>query len=139
VLEVNLTGVFEVLRQVVPVMRSAGRGRIVTLGSVAGKEGFPNLAAYSAASAGVIALTKALGKELADTAIRVNCVAPAATDTGMMRQFPPAAVEGMIARSPLRRLARAEEAAELVTWLCSDACSFSTGAVFDLSGGRATY
>jgi 3-oxoacyl-[acyl-carrier protein] reductase len=120
-------------------MRRSGWGRIVNLASVAGKEGFPNLSAYSAASAAVIAFTKSLGKELADTQIRANCVAPAAVDTDMIRQFSPAAIEAMVSRTALKRLATVEEVAELVIWLCSDACTFNTGAVFDLSGGRATY
>jgi NAD(P)-dependent dehydrogenase (short-subunit alcohol dehydrogenase family) len=139
VFEVNLTGVFETSRKVVPHMRRTGWGRIVNMASVAGKEGFPNLSAYSSASAGVIAFTKSLGKELADTQIRVNSVAPAAIDTDMIRQFSPAAIDAMVSRTALKRLGTAEEVAELVVWLCSDACSFSTGAVFDLSGGRATY
>ena len=109
------------------------------MASVAAKEGFVNLAAYSSASAGVIALTKALGKELANTQIRVNVIAPAAIDTDLIRQFSPDAINAMIARTPLNRLGTVEEVAELAVWLCSDACSFSTGAVFDLSGGRATY
>jgi len=139
VFDVNLKGVFETSRKLVPHMKRSGWGRIVNLASVAGKEGFPNLSAYSSASAGVIAFTKSLGKELADTQIRVNSVAPAAIDTDMIRQFSPAAIEGMVAKTALRRLGTAEEVAELVIWLCSDSCSFSTGAVFDLSGGRATY
>ncbi len=139
VFDVNLTGLFEVTQKIIPHMRRAISGRIVNLASVAGKEGFPNLAAYSAASAGVIALTKSLGKELADTQIRVNAVAPAAADTDMIRQFSASAIEAMTSRTALKRLVTAEEVAELVVWLCSDACSFNTGAVFDLSGGRATY
>ena len=135
----NLTGVFEVTRKVLPHIRKAAAGRIVNMASVAGKEGFPNLAAYSAASAGVIAFTKSLGKELADTDIRVNAVAPAACDTDMIRQFSPDAIAGMVSRTALRRLGTPEEVAELVLWLCSDSCTFNTGAVFDLSGGRATY
>jgi len=109
------------------------------MASVAGKEGFPNLAAYSCASAGIIAFSKSLGMELADTPIRVNSIAPSAIDTDMIRQFSPQAIEGMVARTALRRLGTSEEVAELVAWLSSDACTFSTGAVFDLSGGRATY
>ena len=139
VFDVNLTGVFEVTRRVLPHMRKAVAGRIVNMASVAGKEGFPNLSAYSAASAGVIAFTKSLGKELADTDIRVNAVAPAACDTDMIRQFSPEAIAAMVSRTALRRLGTAEEAAELAVWLCSDSCTFNTGAVFDLSGGRATY
>ena len=139
ILDVNLTGVFEVSRQVVPVMRHGGWGRIVNIASLAGKEGSPKLSAYSAAKAGVIAFTKALGKELADTNILVNSIAPAAIETDILQQMAPAYVEAMVAKSPMKRLGSVGEVAELVTWLCSDACSFSTGAVFDLSGGRATY
>ena len=139
ILDVNLTGVFEVSRQVVPVMRRAGWGRIVNIASLAGKEGSPRLSAYSAAKAGVIAFTKALGKELADTNILVNSVAPAAIATDILQQMAPEYVEAMVAKSPMKRLGSVGEVAELVTWLCSDARSFSTGAVFDLSGGRATY
>jgi 3-oxoacyl-[acyl-carrier protein] reductase len=139
VIDVNLTSVFEISRRVVPHMRRAGWGRIVNMASVAAKEGFSNLSAYSSASAGVVAFTKALGKELANTAIRVNVVAPAAIDTDLIRQFSPQAIDAMVARTPLGRLGTVEEVARLVTWLCSEDCSFSTGAVFDLSGGRATY
>ncbi len=139
VLDVNLTGTFEVTRKLIPHLRRAGGARIVNMASVAGKEGFPNLAAYSAASAGIMAFTKSLGKELADTPIRVNAIAPAAADTDMIRQFSAAAIDAMVSRTALKRLVSAEEVAELALWLCSDACSFNTGAVFDLSGGRATY
>ena len=135
----NLTGVFEVSRQVVPVMRRAGWGRIVNIASLAGKEGTPGLSAYSAAKAGVIAFTKSLGKELAGTEIRVNSVAPAAVATDILNQMDPRAVQVMIEKSPLKRLGTVDEVADLVLWLCSEACTFSTGAVFDLSGGRATY
>jgi NAD(P)-dependent dehydrogenase (short-subunit alcohol dehydrogenase family) len=137
--EVNLIGVFEVCRHVVPHMRATGWGRIVNMASLAGKEGTPMLSAYSSAKAGVIAFTKCLGKELADTDIRVNCLAPAAIDTDILKQLGPSAVEAMIAKSPLKRLGTVEEVADAVLWLCSEACSFSTGAVFDLSGGRATF
>jgi 2-dehydro-3-deoxy-L-rhamnonate dehydrogenase (NAD+) len=139
VFEVNLTGMFEVSRKVVPHMRRAPWGRIVNVASVAGKDGFPNLSAYSAASAGIIAFTKSLGKELADTEIRVNCVTPASIDTDMIRQFSSAAIDAMVARTALKRLGTVQEVAQMVTWLCSEACSFSTGATFDLSAGRATY
>jgi 2-dehydro-3-deoxy-L-rhamnonate dehydrogenase (NAD+) len=139
VLDVNLTSVFEVCRRVVPLMKRSGWGRIVNMASVAAKEGFTNLSAYSSASAGVVAFAKALGKELAHTTIRVNVVAPAAIDTDLIRQFSPDAINAMIARTPLNRLGTVDEVARLVTWLCSEDCSFSTGAVFDLSGGRATY
>lgn len=139
VLRATLTSVYQVCRQVVPVMRAGGYGRIVNVASLAAKEGRPGLAAYSAASAGVVAFTKALGKELASTPVRVNCVAPAAIDTEFVRVMPPAAIEAMIARSPMRRLGTAAEMAEIVAWLVSDACSFNSGAVFDLSGGQASY
>ncbi len=139
IIDVNLTGVFEVSRQVVPVMRRAGWGRIVNMASLAGKEGTPGLSAYSAAKAGVIAFTKSLGKELANTEIRVNSVAPAAIATDILEQMDQTTVQVMIEKSPLKRLGTVDEVADLVLWLCSEACSFSTGAVFDLSGGRATY
>lgn len=139
VLDITLTGVFQVCRAAVPHMRTAGRGRIVTVASLAAKEGRPGLAAFSAASAGIVAFTKALGKELADTAVRANCVAPAAIDTEFVRAMPQAAIDGMIARSPMKRLGTTAEMAELVAWLCSDACSYNSGAVFDLSGGQASF
>ena len=139
VVELNLLGVFDVTRQVLPHMRRGGWGRVVLMGSLAGKEGLPNLAVYSAASAGVIAFAKALGKELADTPIRVNCVTPGPIDTEMIRGLGPAVVDQMVSKSPMHRLGSPEEVAELVAWVCSDACSFSTGAVFDISGGRAGY
>jgi 3-oxoacyl-[acyl-carrier protein] reductase len=136
---VNLMGVFEVTHQVLPIMRKARSGRIVNMGSLAGKEGLPNLAAYSAASAGVIAFTKALSREVSDTDIRVNCVAPGPIDTELIRRLGNDVVNDMISASPLRRLGSADEVAALVLWLCSDASSFNTGAVFDMSGGRARY
>ncbi|MCZ8545019.1 SDR family oxidoreductase [Mesorhizobium qingshengii] len=136
---VNLMGVFEVTHQVLPIMRKARSGRIVNMGSLAGKEGLPNLAAYSAASAGVIAFTKALSREVSDTDIRVNCVAPGPIDTELIRRLGNDVVNDMINASPLRRLGSADEVAALVLWLCSDASSFNTGAVFDMSGGRARY
>jgi len=139
IVDVNLTGVFEVSRQVVPLMRRSGWGRIVNIASLAGKEGTPNLSAYSAAKAGVIAFTKSLAKELAETEIRVNSVAPAAAETDILQQMAPEAVAIMIAKSPQKRLGRVEEIAEVVLWLCSEACTFNTGAVFDVSGGRAVY
>jgi len=126
-------------RQVLPIMRRAGRGRIVNMGSLAGKEGLPSLAAYSAASAGVIAFTKALSREVCDTGIRVNCVAPGPIDTNLIRGLGTKVVDEMITASPLKRLGSVNEVAGLVLWLCSDASAFNTGAVFDMSGGRARY
>ena len=139
IIDVNLVGLFNVCRAVVPVMRAAQHGRIVNIASLAGKEGTPNASAYSAAKAGVIALTKSLGKELAGSGVLTNAVAPAAVKTQLLEQMDPSHVETMIAKSPLRRLGEPREVTELVAWLCSASCSFNTGAVFDLSGGRATY
>ena len=139
VLEVNLTGLFLCCREVVPVMRGTGYGRIVNIASVAGKDGNPNASAYSASKAAVIALTKSLGKELADTDVRVNCVTPAAVKTAIFDQMTEEHIRFMLAKIPLGRFGTPEEIAALVAWLCTGECSFSTGAVFDLSGGRATY
>ena len=139
VLDVNLTGTFLCIRRCVPPMRSAGYGRIVNVASIAGKEGNPEMSAYSASKAGVIALTKSAGKELARTGILVNCIVPAVFDTGMTDAAPEAERALFAARVPMGRMGRAEELAELVSWLASDRCSFSTGAAFDLSGGRAVY
>ena len=139
IIGVNLIGTFEVTHQILPVMRKAGSGRIVYMGSLAGKEGLPNLAAYSAASAGIIAFTKALSREVSDSDIRINCVAPGPIDTDLIRRLGNEVVSDMIRASPLKRLGAADEVAALVLWLCSDAVSFNTGAVFDMSGGRARY
>lgn len=139
IVDVNLVGTYHVCRYVVPAMRRAGSGRIVNVASLAGKEGTPNASAYSAAKAGVIALTKSLGKELAQTGILVNGIAPAAVQTPLLAQMSPAHVQTMIDKSPLGRLGTVDEVADLALWLCSDSCTFSTGAIFDLSGGRATY
>ena len=138
-IEVNLIGTLNVTREFLPLLRSSSKGRIVNLGSLAGKEGLATLAVYSAASAGIIAFTKALAREVIDTPIRANCIACGPIDTDMIRGLGIEVVESMIAKSPLRRLGKAEEVAELVAWMCSDSCTFTTGAVFDLSGGRATY
>jgi 2-dehydro-3-deoxy-L-rhamnonate dehydrogenase (NAD+) len=139
ILQVNLIGVFEVTRQILPLMRRAGCGRIVNMGSLAGKEGLPSLAVYSAASAGVIAFTKAVSREVCDTDIRVNCVAPGPIDTDLIRRLGSEVVDAMIAVSPLKRLGSVDEVAGMVSWLCSAASAFNTGAVFDMSGGRARY
>jgi 3-oxoacyl-[acyl-carrier protein] reductase len=139
IVDVNLVGTFNVCSAVVPALRRVDAGRIVAIASLAGKEGTPNASAYSAAKAGVIALTKSLGKELAATGVRVNAIAPAAVRTALLAQMAAAHVQTMIDKSPMGRLGEPEEVAELAAWLCSEACSFSTGAVFDLSGGRATY
>ena len=139
IIEVNLVGVFNVCRAIVPLMRSAGQGRIVNIASLAGKEGTPNASAYSASKAGVLALTKSLGKELATSGVLVNAIAPAAVRTGLLAQMSPEHVQIMIDKSPMKRLGEPAEVAEMVAWLCSGSCTFSTGAVFDLSGGRATY
>ncbi|MDX8504377.1 SDR family NAD(P)-dependent oxidoreductase [Mesorhizobium captivum] len=139
IIGVNLIGTLEVTHQVLPVMRKTGSGRIVNMGSLAGKEGLPNLAVYSAASAGIIAFTKALSREVCDTDIRVNCIAPGPIDTDLIRRLGNEVVSDMVGASPLKRLGAVEEVAALVLWLCSDASSFNTGAVFDMSGGRARY
>ncbi|HEY7945646.1 MAG TPA: SDR family NAD(P)-dependent oxidoreductase [Casimicrobiaceae bacterium] len=139
VIEVNLNGVFLCNRAVVPVMLARDYGRIVNIASVAGKEGNPNASAYSASKAAVIGLTKSLGKELAKTGVRVNCVTPAAVKTAIFDQMTPQHIDFMLSKIPLRRFGTVDEIAALAAWLCTEDCSFSTGAVFDLSGGRATY
>jgi len=139
IIDVNLVGSFKTCRAVIPAMLEQGYGRVILMASLAGKEGTPNASAYSASKAGVIALTKSLGKELAQTDIRVNCIAPAAIRTSLLDQMTPQHVQIMIDKSPMGRLGEVEEAVEMVMWLCSDACTFNSGAVFDLSGGRATY
>jgi 3-oxoacyl-[acyl-carrier protein] reductase len=139
VIDINLSGVFYCNRAVVPHLVRNGYGRIVNIASIAGKEGNPNAAAYSASKAGVIGLTKSLGKELAKTEVRVNCVTPAAVRTGMFEQMTPEHIDFMLSKIPLGRFGDVSEVASLVCWLASTECSFSTGAVFDVSGGRATY
>lgn len=138
-LDVNLTSTFLCCRAAVPAMRQRNAGRIVNLASIAGKEGNAMMTAYSAAKGAVIALTKALAKELADTEVRVNCVAPAVIATDLIKQMSPETYATVIAKIPLGRPGRPDEVAALIAWLASDECSFSTGACFDLSGGRATY
>ena len=139
VMEINLNGLFHCCREIVPLMRDTGYGRIVNIASVAGKEGNPNASAYSASKAGVIALTKSLGKELADTGVRVNCVTPAAVKTGMFSQMTEQHIQFMLSKIPMGRFGTPEEIAAMVCWLCTEDCSFTTGGVFDLSGGRSTY
>ncbi|MDE2383516.1 MAG: SDR family oxidoreductase [Alphaproteobacteria bacterium] len=139
VIEINLTGAFLTCHALVPLMLKGGYGRIVNIASVAGKEGNPNAAHYSASKAGLIGLTKSLAKELAQKNILVNCVTPAAANTPILAQMTQQHIDYMLAKIPMGRLLEAEEVAAMVAWLCSEECSFSTGAVFDISGGRATY
>ena len=139
VFDVNVHGLFLCNRAVVPIMTGKDYGRIVNIASVAGKEGNPNASAYSASKAAVIGLTKSLGKELAGTGVRVNCVTPAAVRTAMFDQMSPAHIDFMLSKIPLGRFGTVDEIAALIAWLASEECSFSTGGVFDISGGRATY
>lgn len=139
VIDINLTGVFLTNRVVVEGMVKRGWGRIVNIASVAGKEGNPNASAYSASKAGVIGLTKSLGKELATTGVLVNCVAPAVVKTELFSQMTEQHINYMLSKIPMNRFGEVEEVAEMVAWLASSHCTFATGAVFDLSGGRATY
>jgi NAD(P)-dependent dehydrogenase (short-subunit alcohol dehydrogenase family) len=139
VMDVNLTGLFLCCREWTPHLRANGYGRIVNIASVAGKDGNPNASAYSASKAAVIALTKSLGKELADTGVRVNCVTPAAVKTAIFDQMSEQHIQFMLSKIPMGRFGTPEEVAAMVAWLCTEDCSFSTGAVFDLSGGRSTY
>jgi 2-dehydro-3-deoxy-L-rhamnonate dehydrogenase (NAD+) len=139
VIDVNLTGSFLTCRAIVPRMIAQGYGRIVNVASIAGKEGNPNASHYSASKAGLIALTKSLAKELAPRNIVVNCITPAAAKTEIFSQMKPEHVDYMLARIPMGRFLELEEVASLICWLATEECSFSTGAVFDISGGRATY
>lgn len=139
VIAVNLLGTFHTNKAVVPAMRAQSYGRIVNIASVAGKEGNPNASAYSASKAGVIGFTKSLGKELSDLDIAVNCVTPAAARTRIFDQMTQAHIDFMLSKIPRGRFLEVDEAAAMITWLCSKENSFTTGAVFDLSGGRATY
>jgi len=139
VIAVDLTSVFLCCRAAVKVMLGQGAGRIINIASIAGKEGNPTLVPYSTAKAGVIGLTKALAKEVATRGIFVNAVAPAVIGTEMLKQMEQSTVDLLISKIPMGRVGQPEEVAALVAWLASDECSFSTGAVYDLSGGRATY
>jgi 3-oxoacyl-[acyl-carrier protein] reductase len=139
VLRVNLTSQFLTCRAVAPHMVKAGYGRIVNIASIAGKEGNPNAVAYSASKAGVVSLTKSLGKELARTGVLVNCVTPAAAKTAIFDQMTQTHIDYMLAKIPMARFVTVDEIASLVGWLASEDCAFSTGGVFDISGGRATY
>lgn len=139
IVDVNLVGTYEVCRHFVPLLLRQPRSWLVNMASLAGKEGTPNASAYSAAKAGVIALTKSLAKEHAVTGLRVNALAPAAIDTELLQQMSREHVETMIGKSPQGRLGRPDEVAEMVAWMVSDACTFQSGVTFDLSGGRAVY
>jgi 3-oxoacyl-[acyl-carrier protein] reductase len=139
VVDINLTGPFLCCHAVVPHLLKNGYGRIVNIASIAAKEGNPNAAHYSASKAGVVALTKSLGKELATSNILVNCVTPAVIETDIFKQMTQQHIDYMLGKIPMSRFGQKHEAAAMVAWLCSEDCSFSTGAVFDLSGGRATY
>jgi 3-oxoacyl-[acyl-carrier protein] reductase len=139
VIDVNVNGVYYCNRAVIPLMLKGGWGRIVNIASIAGKEGNPNAVAYSASKAAVIGLTKSIGKELANTEIRVNCVTPAAVKTPLFAQMSQSQIDFMLSKIPMARFGTTEEVAAMVCWLASEEASFSTGAVFDCSGGRATY
>ena len=139
VFDINVHGLFYCNRAVVPVMKQHDYGRIVNIASIAGKEGNPNASAYSASKAAVIGLTKSIGKELAKTGIRANCVTPAAVRTAIFDQITQQHIDFMLSKIPMGRFGTVDEIAAMVCWLASEDCSFSTGAVFDLSGGRATY
>ena len=139
VLQVNLFGVFLCCHAIVPGMVAQGYGRIVNIASIAGKEGNPNASHYSASKAGVIALTKSLAKETARAGVIVNCITPAVIETDILKQVSQEHIDYMLSKIPMGRFGLKEEAAAMVAWLCSEECSFTTGAVFDLSGGRATY
>ena len=139
VLDIDLTGPFLCCRVIVPHMVRSGYGRIVNMASIAGKEGNPNAAAYASAKGGLIAFTKALGKELAQSGVLVNCVTPAAAQTAILDQVTPEFAKFMLSKIPMGRFVKVDEIAALACWLASEDCSFSTGGVFDISGGRATY
>jgi 2-dehydro-3-deoxy-L-rhamnonate dehydrogenase (NAD+) len=139
VFDINLNGLFYCNRFVVPVMQKNGYGRIVNVASIAGKEGNPNASAYSASKAAVIGLTKSLGKELVGDGITVNAITPATVDTPILQQLKPEFIDYMLSKIPMQRFGKVDELASLITWIASEECSFTTGSVFDISGGRATY
>lgn len=139
VININLNGLFYCCRAIVPYMVEQGYGRIINVASVAGKEGNPNASAYSASKAGVIGLTKSLGKELATSGVMVNCITPATFESPILQQMPQSQIDYMLSKIPMGRLGKIEESAALVCWLASQECSFSTAATFDISGGRTTY
>ncbi len=139
VVDVNLVGPFLTCRSVVPVMLAKGYGRIVNIASIAGKDGNPNASHYSASKAGLIGLTKSLGKELATSGILVNCITPAAARTEIFDQMKQEHIDFMLSKIPMSRFLQVDEAAAMIAWLSSEDCAFSTGAVFDISGGRAVY
>lgn len=139
VMNVNLNGIFHTCRAIVPYMQKSDYGRIVNISSMAGKEGNPNASAYSVSKAGVIGLTKSLGKELATSNIRVNAICPAVIKTEMLDDVTEEQISYMLAKIPMGRMGTVDEISAMVGWMCSEECSYSTGAVFDLSGGRATY
>jgi 2-dehydro-3-deoxy-L-rhamnonate dehydrogenase (NAD+) len=139
VIDVNLVGPYLTCRAIAPHMIAAGYGRIVNIASIAGKEGNPNASHYSASKAGLIALTKSLGKELATTGVLVNCITPAAARTEMFAQMRQEHIDYMLSKIPMNRFVAVDEIAAMAAWLASAECSFSTGAVFDISGGRAVY
>jgi 3-oxoacyl-[acyl-carrier protein] reductase len=139
VIAVDMTAVFYASRLAARHMRERRQGRIITVSSIAGKEGVPNISAYSAAKAGVIGFSKALAKELADAGVTVNCIAPAMTATDLLATMTEEHIRNMKAKIPMGRLVEADEVAELAAWIASPACSFTTGFVFDITGGRATY
>ncbi len=139
VIDINLNGLFYCNKAVIPAMLSGGYGRIVNVASVAGKEGNPNASAYSASKAGVIGFTKSLGKELAKNNITVNCLTPAAVHTAIFDQMSQSHIDFMLSKIPMGRFGKVDEVTALICWLASEECSFTTGGVFDISGGRATY
>ena len=139
VMAVNVDGVYLCSRAVIPVMIAQKYGRIVNLASIAGKNGSPYFAPYSTSKAAVIGLTKSMGKDLAKDGVIVNCIAPTAVGTDMVKAFPQKLVDSMIEQTPMGRMASANELSAMVAWMCSEECSFTTGGVFDISGGRATY